>query len=166
VYRIIAAASLNGVIGQNNELPWGHDYPEDLKFFKEKTQGTIVVMGRKTFESIGKALPNRRNIVITSRALADTNIETRPSLYEALKICDGTTWIIGGAQVYQEALQYVDELYITTIPKIITGNGLVYMPYVNPDMFLQNDEHIELSKDKKLYVNVFEKHDYQGFRKS
>lgn len=170
--RMIAAASLNGVIGQNNGLPWAHDYPEDLKFFKEKTLNSTIIMGRKTFESIGKALPKRRNIVLTNKTLVYhdqfvgsftdkpvdmKDIELCSSFDDALKTCKGDGWIIGGAHIYQKTLPYVEELYITSIPKIITGDGLVYMPYINPDMFLQADECVELSKEKQLYVNIFRK---------
>jgi dihydrofolate reductase len=155
--RMIAAASLNGVIGQSNSLPWGHDYKEDLMFFRKMTSGATVIMGRKTFESINKALPNRRNIVLTSRMVPKLDgVEMFTSLERALETCKDDVWIIGGSYVYQDGLKFAEEIYATTIPKIITGEGLVYFPYVNPDAF-SIKERIELSKEKNLYCTVYKR---------
>jgi dihydrofolate reductase len=158
--RMIAAASLNGVIGQNNGLPWEHDYPEDMAFFRKMTAGSTVIMGRKTFESIGRPLPKRRNIVLTRRVIPrpEAPIEHFLSLDSALKTCEGDVWIIGGSFVYQEGLSVAQELYVTTIPKTISGEALVYFPYVNPDCFKVR-ERIELSAEKNLYCNVYVKKD-------
>jgi dihydrofolate reductase len=155
--KLIAAASLNGVIGRNQNLPWDNDFPEDLKFFRKMTSNSTVIMGRKTFDSIGKALPNRRNIVLTHKIVPKfnaENVEIFHSLDTAIEKCEGDIWVIGGSFVYQEALRLAEEIYITTIPKFITGDGLVYFPYVNPDAFEIKDR-IELSKEKNLYCNVY-----------
>src|SRR5271170_4788622 len=136
--RMIAAVSLNGVIGTNNKLPWDNDYPEDMAFFRKMTSGSTVIMGRKTYESIGRTLPKRRNIVLSHRMIPKMDIpgaETFHSLTGAIESCSADVWIIGGSFVYQEGLQFVNEIYLTTIPKIINGEGLVYFPYVNPDAF-------------------------------
>jgi dihydrofolate reductase len=156
--RMIAAVSLNGVIGYKNTLPWGNDYPEDLNFFKEQTINSTIIMGRNTFKSIGKALPKRRNIVLSSKVvprLCEDGIETFLSLEKALSECTGDVWLIGGSSVYQEGLRLAEEIYITTIPKFIKGDNLIYFPYVNPDLFVIS-RRIELSESKNLYCNIYE----------
>lgn len=157
--KMIAAASLNGVIGQNNGLPWENEFPEDMAFFRKSTANSTVIMGRKTYESIGRPLPKRRNIVITSNfrpGWNDIGINQFTTLDAALETCGGDVWIIGGSFVYQEGLKRASEIHVTTIPKIITGESLVYFPYVNPDAFKITDR-IELNKDKNLFVNVYSK---------
>lgn len=108
------------VIGNQNELP--RHYPEDLSYFKEKTTGHTVVMGRKTLESIGKQLPNRRNIILTSQIIP--GCECYPSkeafleAYQAEKSDpEEELFIIGGAQVYESFLPNADCIYLTLIKK-------------------------------------------------
>lgn len=121
--KIIAAISKNHQIGKDNKLPW--HISEDLQYFKKTTSGKAVLMGRKTFESLGKPLPNRRNIVLTR----DTNfkaegIETIHSMEEALELCKSLEdiFIIGGGQIYTAFLPYADELYLTLVDKVIDGD--------------------------------------------
>src|SRR5690554_1978061 len=98
---IIVAAAQNNAIGNNNQLLW--HMPADLKFFKETTSGHTVIMGRKTFESVGKPLPNRRNIIITRKADYEVSgAEVVHSLEEALNLCnpDEENFIVGGAEIY------------------------------------------------------------------
>ncbi|MRV74708.1 dihydrofolate reductase [Duganella sp. FT92W] len=113
---IIVAADLERGIGIHNTLPW--KLPEDLAHFKRLTTGHAIIMGRKTYESIGRPLPNRRNIVITRNASwrAD-GVETVHSLAEARELVagDAQAYIIGGAQVYEQALALADEVIITEI---------------------------------------------------
>lgn len=161
--NLISAISLNGVIGNKNTnaLPWGNKYHEDMQFFRKMTANKTVVMGRNTFESIGRLLPNRRNIILSRKDYKAEGAEVYPSLKEAVKIlmrdneyCSDV-WIIGGSYVYQEALKYVHKLYLTTIPEIIYEESSIYFPYVNPDRFELETYRIELSKDKNLYCNIF-----------
>lgn len=129
---IIVARAKNGVIGSQNDLPWY--LPDDLKRFKELTTGHVVIMGRKTYESIlkrlGKPLPNRRNIVITrDAAFVADGAEIVHSLDEALEVTgDQEVFIIGGAQIYELALPRIDRLYITEINAEIDGD--VYFPTI------------------------------------
>jgi dihydrofolate reductase len=118
---IIAAHDPNRVIGKGNDLPW--HFPEDFKHFKRTTDGHAVIMGRKTFESIGKALPNRVNIVL-SRSMdcpADKTFMVVDSMAKALNLCLKQNlpkvFIIGGGGVYREALekQVVDEMVLTLV---------------------------------------------------
>lgn len=115
---IIAALDEKRGIGKNNQLPW--HISEDLKRFKEITTGHTVIMGRKTFESIGKPLPNRYNIIITSQlknldgAIKDLIFVS--SLDEALRQAQGKdVFIIGGGQVYAQAIEKADKLYLTKV---------------------------------------------------
>jgi dihydrofolate reductase len=112
---IIVATDANNGIGINNQLPW--HLPEDLAHFKKTTQGHSIIMGRKTFDSIGRALPNRRNIVITRNPVwTHANVETANSLEDAINLV-GTmdAFIIGGAQIYQQSLPLANQLIITRI---------------------------------------------------
>lgn len=116
-FTIIVAIDAQRGIGINNTLPWR--LPEDMAFFKKTTTGHPIVMGRKTFDSIGRALPNRRNIVITRNAdWQHEGVESAPSLDAASALIgDEEAFIIGGGQIYAEALAHADRLLITEIGK-------------------------------------------------
>ena len=133
---IIAAVSQNGVIGLNNKLPWSFDYKGDLKRFKELTINKTIVMGRNTYESIGKPLPNRRNIVITHSKIE--NMEYFTSIPEALDTCDGDVYFIGGAQIYKEAFKYANVIDITNIPDIINDKDAIYFPEIDKDEWVES----------------------------
>lgn len=117
---LIVAVARNGIIGATNEagvgtLPW--HLPEDLKHFKETTSGHPIIMGRKTWESLGRPLPNRRNIVITRQSdYAAPGAEVFNGLAQALKaVGDDTAFIIGGAELYHQALPLAGELIVTEV---------------------------------------------------
>lgn len=112
---MIAAVGKNLELGKNNDLIW--HFKEDMKFFKDTTMGHTVVMGRKTFESLPKALPGRKNIVISSNAEYQAQGATVvTSVEEALKIADNEEiFVIGGGKIYAEFLPYADKLYLTEI---------------------------------------------------
>ena len=113
---LIVAASDNFAIGKDNQLLW--HLPNDLKFFKRTTSGRSIIMGRKTYESLGKALPNRQNIVVSRQAdleLFDAKVFS--SLEEAIAFCkeEEEVFIIGGAEIYKQSLHLVDKIYITKV---------------------------------------------------
>jgi dihydrofolate reductase len=116
---LIAAVARNGAIGKDNALLWR--LPEDLQFFKRTTMGCPVIMGRKTYDSIGRPLPGRRNIVITRTPhWSAPGIESTPSLQAALALLDNAVdkaFVIGGAQIYAEALPLVQEVVLTEIDR-------------------------------------------------
>jgi len=120
---MIAAVDKNFVIGHTNALPWPH-IPADMKHFRETTKGKTVVMGRKTFESIGRPLPNRRNIVLTR----DTNFKAEGceilySTEEILKLSKTEeVFVIGGGAIYKEFLSHADKLYLTFIDAEFPGD--------------------------------------------
>lgn len=122
---LIAAVAANGVIGSDNALPWR--LPEDLKRFKALTLGHPVIMGRKTYASIGRPLPGRRNIVVSrNAAFAAAGCETAASLEAAIAACAGTAdeiFVIGGAQIYAEALPLAERLYLTEIRAEFPGDA-------------------------------------------
>ncbi len=114
--KLIAAIGKNRELGKDNGLLW--NLREDMKYFRTTTAGATVVMGRRTFESIGRPLPKRRNIVITrSLDYAPEGVEVTNSLSEALEICQNDCFVIGGGQIYKEALECADELLLTEINK-------------------------------------------------
>lgn len=127
---LMVAMAENRVIGRNNKLPWY--LPEDLKYFKKTTMGKPIIMGRKTYESIGKPLPGRTNIVVTRNAgFTAEGVRVVHSLGDALKlaeqisIIDGSdeAVVIGGGQIYQEALPLVETLYVTQVHAVVEGDA-------------------------------------------
>ena len=120
---IIVAIARNGVIGDKNALLW--HIKEDMRFFRTTTSGHAVIMGRKTFESLGsKPLPKRTNIVITRADRSFEGALTAHSLEEAIAMAkeDGEVFVIGGAQIYAEALSIADRMYITRVERDYEGD--------------------------------------------
>jgi dihydrofolate reductase len=120
---LIVAIARNGVIGRNGALPW--HLPEDLKHFKRTTSGHAIIMGRKTHESIGRALPKRRNIVVTRNRAAFEGCETAASLEDAISLArktDPCPFIIGGATLYRAALPLATEIHLTEIDEDVEGD--------------------------------------------
>jgi len=136
---LIVAMSRNRVIGRNNKLPWY--LPGDLRYFKQATMGKPVIMGRKTWDSIGRPLPGRMNLVISrnSQWQAPAGVVAAGSLQDALIKAQAQAeleggeevMIIGGGQIYAEALPLVDRMYITQVHAEVEGDA--YFPEVNWD---------------------------------
>lgn len=121
---LIVAMARNRVIGKNNTLPW--HLPADLKHFKALTMGHHIVMGRKTYESIGKPLPGRTTVVVTRNAgYAPPGVITVNSLEAALAACgnDEEIFVIGGAELYRQAIELADRIYLTEIDADISGDA-------------------------------------------
>ncbi len=121
---LVAAVAANGIIGANGKLPW--HLPEDLKHFKALTLGHPVIMGRKTWESLGKALPGRENIVVTrAPAYEARGASVASSLAAALALCAGEAlvFVIGGGELYAEALRLADGLVLTEIQRDYAGDA-------------------------------------------
>lgn len=166
--NMIAAVSQNGYIGLDGKLPW--HYPEDMRMFAQKTKGATVIMGRKTFESIGnRPLPNRRNIVISRLAhglgvMNETGIEVFSSVPEALDTCDNgkDVWIVGGERIYEAGMEFADEIHLTIVPNWITaelGQESARFPWINPLEF-QIKQTLALAPEKpdlKAMVVIYEK---------
>ncbi|MGV8933763.1 MAG: dihydrofolate reductase [Gallionellaceae bacterium] len=138
---ILVAMASNRTIGINNTLPWR--CPEDLKHFKSLTMGHHMIMGRKTFDSIGKVLPGRTTVVVTRNTkLRIEGCLIAHSLQQAIDICAGDreVFIVGGAELYIQALPLADTLYITEIQQEVQGDA--YFPA------LRNGQWQEISRDK------------------
>ena len=115
--------SLNRVIGQGNKIPW--HLPEDFKWFKKMTTGNIVVMGRKTFESIGKPLPNRTTIVLSRSGFNYPGVQTIGDLTELHpENQPRDIFICGGAQIYAQALPLCSDLYLTLVKRAVDGDAI------------------------------------------
>jgi len=122
---LVVGIARGGVIGAGNGLPW--KYPEDMRHFRTLTDGHAIIMGRKTHESIGRPLPNRRNIVVTrDSSLAFPGCEVAPSVEAAIaraRETDACPCIVGGAAIYAAALPMVTDLWITSIDLEVTGDA-------------------------------------------
>jgi dihydrofolate reductase len=145
IISLIAAMSKNRVIGINNTLPW--HLPADLQHFKQLTLGHPIIMGRKTFESIGHALPGRTNLIISrSKYPAPANCTVVNSIEAAIDFCKvlDELFFIGGAQIYEQAIQLADCLYLTEIDTEITGDA--HFPEIDSAHWLETDRqhHQEL----------------------
>jgi len=135
IISIIAAMAENRVIGRGNEMPW--EIPSELKRFKEITMGHPVIMGRKTFESVGRPLPGRKNVIITRQqhySAAESIIV--PDLRAALAACEESdeVFICGGDTVYREAMTIADRIYLTIIDEEFDGDS--FFPEI-PDDFVE-----------------------------
>ncbi len=130
---LIAAAAENGVIGKDNALPW--HLPDEYRYFRRVTEGHWVIMGRNTWESRGKPLPKRVNVVVTSREnFSPEGAKVVRSLSEGLALAEqaGETeaFVIGGTRLYAEALELADRLYLTRVHGVFEGD--TYFPEFDP----------------------------------
>lgn len=147
ILSLIVAASTNNVIGRSGVLPW--NLPDDLKYFREKTLGKPVIMGRRTYESVGKPLPKRHNIVISrmhQEWLKEQGVSVAGSLDEALILAEADSpeeiFVIGGAEIFKEALPIAHRLYLTRVHAHIEGDAV--MPEIDFEEWKKiSEEHHE-----------------------
>lgn len=151
---LLVAMAKNRVIGRDNKLPW--HLPADLKHFKFLTMGQTIVMGRKTYESIGRPLPGRVNIIITRQAGYEvpgatvvSSIDDALLMCEKIRSINGENFIIGGEELYRQTLKICQRIYITEIQRDFEGD--VYFPEIDPNEWeeTQRDKHIS-EKDTNL----------------
>ncbi len=151
IISIIAAMADNRVIGIDNQLPWR--LPADMKWFRQQTIGKPVIMGRKTYDSIGKPLPKRRNIIISrDETLKIEACEVVNTTHAALQLCrdEKEVMIIGGASFYKQTLPLADRLYLTLVHAEIKGDA--WFPEINLNQW-QEVERINHAADE---VNAFD----------
>lgn len=150
---LIVALTRQGVIGKNNALPWS--LPNDLKRFKRLTMGHPIIMGRKTFDSIGCALPGRRNLVISrnTRFKVPEGVELLPSLDAAIQSCAGSSevFVIGGSQIFAEALPRAHSLYLTWIDHPFDGDVV----FPNFSTFLNGFQKVSEIKETEPFPYSF-----------
>ena len=146
---IIVAISDNNAIGRDNNLLW--HISEDLRFFKRTTLGWPVIMGRKTFESIGRALPSRVNIVVSRGFSTGEDVAVVGSLEEAFRVAEETNlercFVIGGGQIYAQAFPMVDSLVVTHVHTVIEGAD-TFFPQIDPEVW-QVAQRSELFHDEE-----------------
>lgn len=152
---ILVAISANGVIGVDNRLPW--HYPADLQRVKRLTTGNTIVMGRLTYTSIGKPLPNRRNIVVT-RGHID-GVECVASLAAAVALAEkdpvgDTLWFFGGARIFAEAMPLCDVIDVTHVPDVIEDVNAVKFPSIDPSLW-RSEGTTTLPDDPRLQHTVY-----------
>lgn len=151
---IIAAVSENNVIGKDSKLPWR--LPADMKYFKTMTRGNVVVMGRKTFQSLGKPLPDRVNIVITrQKSFKEQGVLTASSLQQALNTArqfEGKDiFIIGGGEIYRQSLDICDRIYLTRIHEHFNGDAFFPELPMNKWKMVSKAEHPPDEKNPHPY---------------
>ena len=147
---IIVAKAKNNVIGKNNELIW--HLPEDLKRFKELTTNHVIIMGRKTFESLGRVLPNRKHIVFTNNSdfkIENENVKIVHSMLEIQEYIEdkNENFVIGGAMIYNLLMPYVTKLYVTQINKEFEGDA--FFPRIDEGKW-KEIERISGIKDENI----------------
>jgi len=144
--KAIVAIAENNVIGQNNSLPW--QLPEDLKWFKKATKDSILIMGRKTFDSLGKPLPGRESYVLTRSNKEIPGAHVIHTVEDVLKLKETATkpiWVIGGAEIYKLLLPYCAELYITHVKDNPAGDTFSR----NMNLCLQQAKHYKTHRSLK-----------------
>lgn len=149
---LIVAKGKNNVIGNNNKLIW--KLPEDLKRFKELTSGHIIIMGRKTFESLGRVLPNRKHIVFTTNKnykVLDENVKIVYSLSEIQKYIDSSKecFVIGGASIYKLLIPYISKMYITNINEEFEGDA--FFPKIDMNNWKEIKREKGIRNEKNNY---------------
>ena len=155
---IVVAASTNNAIGLHNKLVW--HLPNDLKFFKNITWAMPVVMGRKTFEALsGKPLPGRLNFVITrQKDFSATGIVVVASLEEAEKLAAAADYkelyVIGGGEIYRDAILIADKIYITRVDAALTGD--TYFPEIDPELWTMVSNQSFPKDNKHIYSYHFQ----------
>lgn len=153
---IVVAMGLNNEIGAENQLLW--HLPKDLKHFKEMTTGHPIIMGRKTYESIGRPLPNRTNIVVSRKK--DWFVEgilIVGSVKEALKFArkiDEEIFIIGGGNIYEQTIDLADKLVVTQVAASLTAD--VFFPKINGKIWQKTEEACHEKDEKNAYVFCFQ----------
>ena len=130
---IVVAISQNHAIGKDNKLLW--HLPKDLKHFKEITTGGTVIMGRKTYDSVGRPLPNRRNIIVTRQQIEIEGCEVVNSVEAALDLCrdEAEVFIVGGAEIYKLAMHLTDRIYLTIVHADFEADS--YFPEIKADIW-------------------------------
>lgn len=155
IIAAIVATDLNNAIGKDNQLLW--HLPADLKFFKATTMGCPVIMGRKTYESIGRLLPGRRNLVITrSSDYKVEGAEIYHSLDSALKSCsEEKVFIIGGAEIFKQAMPITQEVFRTLVKSEFEAD--TFIPELDPAEFKQVWEQCHEPDEKNKFAYCFQK---------
>lgn len=151
---IVVAMDKNNGIGADNDLLWQRDLPADLAHFKRLTTGGSIIMGRKTFESIGRPLPNRENIVVSRTPTGIDGVLTAASLEAAYALARYPVSVIGGGQIYAQSLDDVDKLYVTYVDAEFP-QATVFFPQINCETWQEVSRDHHEADDKNKYAFDF-----------
>lgn len=157
IISLIVAKDEEGGIGQGNQIPWR--LSADLRRFKQITMGHCIIMGRKTYESIRRALPGRTSIVITRQSKLQTaaGVICVDSLEKALQTAknlgESETFIIGGGEIFQQGLPLADQIYLTCVHARVQAD--TFFPQINPDEWSVRQEHFLPADDKNEFDTTF-----------
>ncbi|NCU37914.1 dihydrofolate reductase [Candidatus Saccharibacteria bacterium] len=146
---IVVAYDKQRGIGASNDLLWRRDLPADLAHFKQLTMGGSIIMGRNTFESIGRALPGRENIVVSHGPIDATDVIAVTSLVAAYNVAHGNIFIIGGGQIYEQALADADVVYATEVHEIFP-HATVFFPKLD-DAWQERAREPHAADDRNKY---------------
>jgi dihydrofolate reductase len=157
ILSAIVAIDKNGVIGKDDDIPW--HLPADLKYFKRRTLNHHIIMGRKTFESIGRPLPKRTNIIVTRNPFfIASNCLVAGSLQEAIDLArnngEDEAFIIGGGTIYEQAMPLIDRLYLTEVDTVVE-NGEVFFPEVDPAVWSEVSGEAHQPDEKNPHAYTF-----------
>lgn len=156
--KIIVAISTNNILGNDNKLIWS--LPNDLKRFKKLTSGNTVIMGRKTYESIGRPLPNRRNIIITRDEKYEVDgCEVVNSINEALLLCNRDCFIIGGGEIYKQTIDIADKIFLTLIDNDFEGDTT--FPEIDEEWHIVSILENEIDENHKYKYSFI---DYERYK--
>jgi dihydrofolate reductase len=146
IVSIIVAVGQNNAIGKDNQLLWY--LPADLRHFRDKTSGHTIIMGRKTFDSVGKPLPKRRNIVVTRRDIQIEGCEVVKSIDDALELCkdEQEVFIGGGAEIYRQVMDKTDRIYLTVVHQSFDAD--TFFPEINHELWVETS-HVDHPADEK-----------------
>jgi len=148
---IVVAYDKKFGIGADNDLLWQRDLPADLQNFKNITNGSPIIMGRKTFESIGKPLPGRRNIVISRDYKNVDGIEIVNNLQSAYDLVgDDDIFVIGGAQIFNLSMDSVDKIYATEVDEIF-DQATTFFPIIDTKIWVETKREKHTTDEKNLY---------------
>nr|AIA13024.1 Dihydrofolate reductase [uncultured bacterium] len=146
---IIVAVDKNMGIGAKNDLLWMRDLPDDLAHFKKMTTGASVIMGRNTFDSIGKPLPNRENIVVSHRPVGVDGVLTAADLPSAYQLARYPIFVIGGGRIYADAITDMDRLYVTEVVEEFP-QATVFFPAIDKSVWREvSREHHDADERNK-----------------
>jgi len=150
---IVVAIASNNAIGKNNQLLW--HLPKDLKHFKDITAGGTVIMGRKTYDSVGRPLPKRRNIVITRQDIEIEGCEVVKSIDEAIALCadEQEVFIVGGAEIYRQAMQITNRIYLTIVHHAFDAD--TFFPEINYNEWKEIDREDHETDEKHAFAYSF-----------
>lgn len=155
---IIVAVDKRLGIGADNDLLWMGDLPDDLAYFKRMTTGASVIMGRNTFDSMGKPLPNRENIVVSSRPVGVSGVLTAASLTSAYELARYPIFVMGGGRVYADAINDMDRLYVTEVDAEFP-QATVFFPAIDSALWHETNREHHKADERNKYAFDFVTYD-------